>query len=114
MVRYSNCLLAAVGAWLRDPAHTRIHFMRIRRIHVHWFWECRGEFWHFTTPNKRLAFRKADGETVYRYEASEVRMGPLRTLWFKGEERPFPERTLKRLRGLGRLPEISVTSALGE
>jgi hypothetical protein len=88
-MRYSNCLLAAVAAWLRDPKRTRIHFMRIRMVHLHWFWETRGEFWHFTT-DRRLTF--------------------CRELWFRGEVREFPETRLKRLRNLRRLPDVPVTA----
>lgn len=79
--------------------------MRIRRTHLHWFWETRGEFWHFTTCD-RMTFHKGEGG-IYRYVAGNLRRRYYCGFWFRGEVKPFPPAVLERLRRLGRLPVIN-------
>ena len=48
----SNCLLAAVAAWLRHPRTTRIRVVRNRARRRHVVWERDGQRYEFHVPGR--------------------------------------------------------------
>ena len=63
-MKYSNCLIEAIKAKIKDPKHIKIHMIPLKLNHnrVHFYWTDSESFYHYINPNLRSK----------------------NTLWFKG------------------------------
>jgi len=48
----SNCIVSALVAWLRNPARTRIHFVRTSTRRWHCIWTRDGRRYEFHAPGR--------------------------------------------------------------
>lgn len=63
-MKYSNCLIEAIKAKIKDPKHIKIHRIPLKLNHnkIHFYWTDSEKFYHYVSPNQH----------------------PKNILWFKG------------------------------
>lgn len=52
-MKYSNCLIEAIKAKIKDPKHIKIHRISLKLNHnrIHFYWTDSEKFYHYVNPN---------------------------------------------------------------